>query len=102
MVLGVGVAGVDVSAAAVKEVSVVVRFVVAGVGAAVAIIALVARSSRSLTVTQLAMSISLGIKTIVATTAQLQSTITTLARGPVPIRHATVALARDWVPPNLA
>ncbi len=44
MVLGVGVAGVDVGAAAVGKVSVAVRFVVAGVGAAVATIALVARS----------------------------------------------------------
>jgi hypothetical protein len=102
MVLGIGVAEVDVGAAAVGEVSIAVRFVVAGVGAAVTIIALVARSSRSLTVTQLAMSISFGIKTIVATTARLQSTITTLARGPVPIRHAMVALMRDRVPPNLA
>jgi hypothetical protein len=102
VVLGVGVAGADVGAAAVGEVSIAVRFVVAGVGAAVATIALVARSLRSLTVTQLAMSISLGIETIVATTARLQSTITTLARGPVPIRHAMVALARDRVPPNLA
>ncbi len=71
VVLGVGVAGVDVGAAAVGEVSVAVRFVVAGIGAAVAIIALVARSSRSLTVTQLGMSISLGIEMIVATTARL-------------------------------
>jgi hypothetical protein len=102
VVLGVGVAEVVVGAAAVGEVSVAVRFVVAGVGAAVVIIALVARSSRSLTVTQMAMSISLGIETIVAMTARLQSTITTLARGPVLMRHATVALAHDRVPPNLA
>jgi hypothetical protein len=93
VVLGIGVARVDVGAATVGEVSVAVRFVVAGVGAAVGTIALVARSSRSLTITQLAMSISLGIETIVATTAWLQSTITTLVSGPVPIRHATVALA---------
>ncbi len=46
--------------------------------------------------------LALGIKTIVATTAWLQSMITTLARGPVPTRHATVALAHDRVPPNLA
>jgi hypothetical protein len=95
VVLGVGVAGVDIGAAAVGEVSIAVRFVVADIGAAVDIIALVARSSRSLTVTQLAMSISLGIETINVTTEQLQLTITTLARGPPPIRHATVALGRD-------
>ena len=67
----------------------------AGAGAALA------RSSRSWTVTQLVMYITLGIETIVVTTVLLQSTMTTFARGPVPTRHATVALARDRVPPNL-
>ena len=79
-----------------------VGFAAAGAGVAVATIALMARSSRSWTATQLAMSISLGIEKIVATMALLHSPITTLARGPVPIRHATVALARDRIPPNLA
>ena len=67
----------------------------AGAGAALA------RSSRSWTVTQLVMYITLGIETIVVTTVLLQSTMTTFARGPVPTRHAMVALARDRVPPNL-
>ncbi len=71
VVLGVCVAGVEVGAATVWEAGVLVGFVVAGAGAAVAAIALVARSSRSWTITQLAMSISLGIKTIIATTARL-------------------------------
>ncbi len=101
MVLVVGVAGVDVGVAAVGGVSVAVGFAAVDAGVAVATIALMARSSRSRTATQLAMSISLGIETIVVTTARLQLTITTLAREPVPTRHATVALARDWVPPNL-
>ena len=102
MFLDVGVAGVEVGAAAVGGVGMAVGFAAAGAGVAVATIALMARSSRSWTATQLAMSISLGIEKIVATTALLQSPITTLARGPVPIRHATVALARDRIPPNLA
>ena len=92
----------EVGAAAVGGVGIAVGFAAAGAGVAVATIALVARSSRSWTAMQLAMSISLGIETIVATTARLQSMITTLARGPVPTRHATVALAHDQVPPNLA
>ena len=101
VVLAVGVAGVEVGVAAVGGVDVAVGFAAAGAGDAVSIIALVARSSRSWTATQPAMSISLGIDTIVATTARLPSTITTLAREPVPMRHATVTLARDRVPPNL-
>jgi hypothetical protein len=74
---------------------------VAGAGTAVAATARLARSSRSWTVTQLVMYITLGIETIVVTAVLLQSTMTTFARGPVPTRHATVALARDRVPPNL-
>ena len=89
MVLAVGVAGVEVGVTAVGGVDVAVGFAAAGAGVAVAIIALMARSSRSWTATQPAMSISLGIETIIATTARLQSTITTLAREPVPTRHAT-------------
>ena len=92
---------VGVSVAAIGGVGVAAWFAAAGAGVAVAPIALVVRFSRSWTVTQPAMSISLGIETIVVATARLQSTITTLARGPVPIRHATVVLARDRVPPNL-
>ena len=101
VVLAVGVVGVEVGVAAVGGVGVVAGFAAAGAGVAVAPIALMARSLRSWTATQPAMSISLGIETIVVTTARLQSTITTLAREPVPTRHATVALACDRVPPNL-
>ena len=82
---------IGVGVAAVGGVGVSAWFAAAGAGVAVAPIALMARSSRSWTATQPAMSISLGIETIVVTTARLQSTITTLAREPVPTRHAMVA-----------
>ena len=101
-VLGVGIAGVVVGAAAVRGVGGVVGFVAAGAGAAAAAIALVARSLSSWTVAQLVMSASPGIKTIVVLTAQLPLMMTTLACGPIPRRHATVAIGRDLVPQNLA
>ena len=91
-----------VGAAAARGVCAAVGIVAAGTGVAAAANTLAARSLRSWTVTQLVMSTLLGIEMIVATTVRLQSRITTLACGPVPTRHATVVLARDRVPPNLA
>ena len=96
VVLVVGVGG-----AVAGGVGVAAWFAAAGAGVVVVPVALVAKSSRSWTVKQPAMSISLGIEMLVVTTTRLQSTITTLAREPVPIRHATVVFARDRVPPNL-